>query len=164
MDESASMRILRCTYPAFAIILVFLLGGCEKKQTSSQTSSPEVQVVDVVQQDVPIYSEWVAQLNGDTNAQIVPKVQGYVLRRNYREGSPVSRGELLFEIDPRPFQAALDQANAQLASAEASLSKAQTDVIRDEVRRVFRDDDAFTKPAYGSPLPAHGLHAWFGNW
>jgi membrane fusion protein (multidrug efflux system) len=90
-----------------------------------------VEVVDVVQQDIPIYSEWVAQLNGDTNAQIMPKVQGYVLRQNYKEGFFVRRGDLLFEIDQRPFQAALDQSKAQLAVAQADLSKAQTDVARD---------------------------------
>jgi membrane fusion protein, multidrug efflux system len=112
-------------------LITLVQSGCGNKQASAQPSSPEVQVADVIQQDVPIYSEWVAQLNGDTNAQIMPKVQGYVLTKNYGEGSYVRKGELLFQIDPRPFQAALDQAKAQLALAHASLSKADTDVARD---------------------------------
>lgn len=112
-------------------VLVLSLAACEKKEAAPPPSPPDVQVVDVVQQDVPIYSEWVAQLNGDTNAQIMPKVQGYVLRQNYKDGFPVQAGQILFEIDPRPFEASLDQAKAQLALAQADLSKAQTDRSRD---------------------------------
>jgi membrane fusion protein, multidrug efflux system len=110
---------------------LLLLGGCEKKEAPPPPAPPTVKVVDVIQQDVPIYNEWVAQLNGDTNAQITPKVQGYVLNRNYQEGFPVKTGQLLFEIDPRPFEASMDQANAQLAVAQANLSRAETDRDRD---------------------------------
>jgi membrane fusion protein (multidrug efflux system) len=88
--------------------------------------------VDVIQQDVPTYNEWVAQLNGDVNAQIMPKVQGYVLRQNYKDGFPVQAGQLLFEIDPRPFEASLQQAQAQLAVAQANLSGSETDQARDQ--------------------------------
>ena len=105
--------------------------GCEKKEATAPPPPPAVKVADVVQKDIPIFSEWVAQLNGDTNAQIMPKVQGYVLRKTYQEGNLVSQGQLLFEIDPRPFEAALDQAQAQLAVAKADLSKAETDRTRD---------------------------------
>lgn len=108
-----------------------LLGGCGRKEEAPPPTPPTVRVVDVIQQDVPLYSEWVAQLNGDTNAEIVPKVQGYVLRQNYKEGFSVTRDQLLFEIDPRPFQAALDQAKAQMEVAKAELSKAETDRLRD---------------------------------
>ena len=80
-------------------------------------SPPDRQSRRCIQQDVPVYTEWVAQLNGDTNAQIMPKVQGYVLNRNYKDGYPVRSGQLLFEIDPSPFEAASDQAQAQLALA-----------------------------------------------
>jgi membrane fusion protein (multidrug efflux system) len=85
----------------------------------------------VVQQDTPIYSEWVATLDGYVNAQIQPRVAGYVIKQNYKEGSVVRKGEVLFEIDPRPFKAALDQAKAQLAQAEAQLGKASLAVQRD---------------------------------
>ncbi len=111
--------------------MIVIAVACGEKKPTAAPTPPEVQVADVVQQDVPIYTEWVAQLNGDTNAEIVPKVQGYLLKQNYKEGFFVNKGELLFEIDPRPFVAALDQAKAQLAQAHASLSKADTDVIRD---------------------------------
>jgi membrane fusion protein (multidrug efflux system) len=84
-----------------------------------------------VQQDTPIYSEWVATLDGYVNAQIQPRVSGYIIRQDYTEGSVVKKGQVLFEIDPRPFQAALDQAKAQLAQAEAQLGKASLDVERD---------------------------------
>jgi RND family efflux transporter MFP subunit len=90
-----------------------------------------VEVVEVVQRDTPIYSEWVAILDGYVNAQIQPHVSGYIIRQNYKEGSVVKRGDVLFEIDPRPFQAALDQAKGQLAQSEAQLGKAERDVERD---------------------------------
>jgi len=111
--------------------MLLLLTACEEKQAPPPPAPPDVDVAEVVQQDVPIYEQWVAQLNGDVNAQIVPKVQGYLLQRNYKEGSLVKAGQLLFEIDPRPFQASLDQAKADLATAEANLSRTDTDVVRD---------------------------------
>src|SRR5262249_36183252 len=92
---------------------------------------PVVEVAEVVQRDTPIYSEWVAVLDGYVNAQIQPHVQGYIIRQNYKEGSEVKQGDVLFEIDPRPFQAAVDQARGQLAQAEAQLGKATLDVERD---------------------------------
>jgi membrane fusion protein (multidrug efflux system) len=92
---------------------------------------PVVEVAEVVQRDTPIYSEWLGTVDGFVNAQIQPHVSGYIIRQNYREGSVVKRGEVLFEIDPRPFEAALDQANAQLAQAQAQFGKATLDVERD---------------------------------
>ncbi len=77
-----------------------------------------------MQKDVPIYSEWIATLYGYVNAQIQPQVTGYLIRQDYREGSFVHQGDVLFEIDPRPFQAVLDQAKAQLAQAKAQLGTA----------------------------------------
>jgi membrane fusion protein (multidrug efflux system) len=85
----------------------------------------------VVQRDVPIYQEWVAQLNGPTNAQISPRVQGYLLKQDYRDGFFVKKGQLLYEIDPHLYQAALAQAKAQVAVAVANLSNADTNVARD---------------------------------
>jgi len=112
--------------------LLLLVDGCDRtKAASSAPPPPVVQVATVVQQDTPIYSEWVATLDGYVNAQIQPRVAGYIIRQNYKEGSVVRKGEILFEIDPRPFKAALDQAKAQLAQSEAQLGKASLDVQRD---------------------------------
>src|SRR2546427_2831860 len=110
---------------------VLLLNGCTSGAGAPSPPAPTVQVVSVVQQDTPIYSEWVATLDGYVNAQIQPRVAGYVIKQNYKEGSVVRKGEVLFEIDPRPFKAALDQAKAQLAQAEAQFGKASLDVQRD---------------------------------
>jgi len=105
--------------------------GCQSPNAASPPPSAEVEVVSVVQQDVPIYGEWVATLDGYVNAQIQPQVSGYLIKQSYKEGSYVRKGQVLFEIDPRPFQAVLDQAKAQLAQAEAQLGKTQLDVDRD---------------------------------
>ena len=77
-----------------------------------------------MQKDVPIVSEWTATLDGFVNAQIQPRVAGYLTRQDYKEGSYVRKGQVLFEIDARPFMAALSQAKGQLAQAEAALGKA----------------------------------------
>jgi membrane fusion protein (multidrug efflux system) len=90
-----------------------------------------VQVARVIQRDVSIHSEWVATLDGYVNAQIQPQVSGYLIKQDYREGSLVHKDDVLFEIDPRPFQAVLDQAKAQLAQAEAQLGNATLNVNRD---------------------------------
>ena len=111
--------------------------GCAKPE-QAKPPPPEVEVVQVEQRDVPISKEWIGTLDGLVNAQIRPQVTGYLLRQNYKDGSFVKKGQLLFEIDPRTFQAALDQAKGQLANAEGSSSrrreanqvKAQLDVNR----------------------------------
>jgi len=92
---------------------------------------PEVEVATVETRDVPVYSEWVATLDGYVNAQIRPQVSGYIIRQNYKEGSLVHQGQVLFEIDPRPFQATLDRSKGDLAQAQAQLGKATLDVERD---------------------------------
>jgi membrane fusion protein (multidrug efflux system) len=86
----------------------------------------------VQQRDVPIYQEWVATLDGYVNAQIQPRVNGYVIAQTFREGSFVRKNEILFEIDPRPFRAALDNANAQFAQRVADERRAARDVERDK--------------------------------
>src|SRR5713226_5783093 len=120
----------------FTVLLLgcslLFLGGCSGGKAASAPPPPVVEVASVVQQDTPIYSEWVAILDGYVNAQIQPHVSGYIIRQNYKEGSVVRKGEVLFEIDPRPFKAALDQAKGQLAQAEAQLGKATQDVERDK--------------------------------
>ncbi|MFZ0085966.1 MAG: efflux RND transporter periplasmic adaptor subunit [Candidatus Acidiferrales bacterium] len=107
------------------------LVGCAEKQTPAPPAPPEVTVATVVQQDVPIYNEWVAQLNGPVNAEITPKVQGYLLKQEYQNGFFVKKGQRLFELDPRQYEAALDAAKASVARAEANLAKFQADVARD---------------------------------
>lgn len=119
------------TLAALSLLLLLPLAGCAKKEVTAQAAPPEVRVAEVVQQDVPIYGEWVAQLNGPVNADITPKVQGYLLSQSYVNGSMVSKGQLLFQIDPRPFQAALDEAKAGVGRAESTLTKANNDVVRD---------------------------------
>lgn len=111
--------------------LLPLLAGCGGNKAAPAPPPPNVEVATVVQQDTPIYSEWVATLDGYVNAQIQARVSGYVIRQAYKEGSVVKKGEVLFEIDPRPFKAVLDQAKGQLAQAEAQLGKARLDVERD---------------------------------
>lgn len=114
-----------------AFVLTIPFSGCTKEKAHANVIAPEVEIAEVKEQDVPIYGEWVAQLNGPVNADITPKVQGYLLKQNYGNGSFVREGQLLFEIDPRPFQAALEQANAGVARADSSLMKANNDVQRD---------------------------------
>ena len=129
-------RSLRCTAasrPVLAGLLatMSLATGCGKTNAASVIPAPEVEVASVVQEDVPIFSEWVATLDGYVNAQIQPQVTGYIIRQSYKEGSFVRKGQILFQIDPRPFRAVLDQTNAQLAQAQAQLAKTAMDVDRD---------------------------------
>jgi RND family efflux transporter MFP subunit len=104
--------------------------GCAQKKAPA-AATPQVQVARVVQRDVSIHREWVATLDGYVNAQIQPQVSGYLIKQDYSEGSFVHKDDVLFQIDPRPFQAVLDQAKAQLAQAEAQLGNATLNVNRD---------------------------------
>jgi membrane fusion protein (multidrug efflux system) len=105
--------------------------GCADKTEAAPPPPPEVQVVSIEQKDVPVYGEWVATLDGFVNADIRPQVPGYLMKQTYREGTMVHKGDVLFEIDPRPFEAALQQAQGQQAQAEAQLGKTTLDVQRD---------------------------------
>jgi RND family efflux transporter MFP subunit len=112
------------------LLIAVQCAGCAQKK-SPAGAAPQVQVARVVQKDVSIYSEWVATLDGYVNAQIQPQVSGYLIKQDYHEGSFVHKDDVLFEIDPRPFQAVLDQAKAQLAQAEAQFGNASLNVERD---------------------------------
>jgi RND family efflux transporter MFP subunit len=115
-----------------AVLLLNALGcSTGKVRASAPPSPPVVEVAPVLQKDVPIQGEWVGTLEGYVNAQISPQVSGYLIRQDYREGALVKKGQLLFEIDPRPFQAVLDQAKGQLAQAEAQMANAGLNVKRD---------------------------------
>jgi len=130
MSFTASVR-RRASYVLLFSCFLLFLGGCSSGKATSAPPPTVVEVATVVQQDTPIYSEWVAILDGYVNAQIQPHVSGYIVRQNYKEGSVVRKGDVLFQIDPRPFKAAVDQAKGQLAQAEAQLGKASLDVQRD---------------------------------
>jgi membrane fusion protein (multidrug efflux system) len=127
-----------CPWFAVALLLAGACGDPSAKQ--ADPAPPEVEVAVVEQRDVPVTTEWVATLDGFVNAQIQPQVTGYVVRQSYREGSFVKQGQTLFEIDPRPFQAMLDQARGQLLQMQAQEAKAAQDVERDrplaEVRAI----------------------------
>jgi RND family efflux transporter MFP subunit len=107
----------------------FCSAGCKEKPRPAPPP-PTVEVTPVTQADVPIYHEWIGTLDGLVNATIRAQVTGYLLTQDYREGDAIKKGDLLFQIDPRPFQASLDQANGQLAQAEARLGKTELDVKR----------------------------------
>ncbi|HEY4049693.1 MAG TPA: efflux RND transporter periplasmic adaptor subunit [Acidobacteriaceae bacterium] len=115
-----------------ALLLLDALGcGTGKVRASAPTPPPVVEVAPVIEKDVPVQGEWVGTLEGFVNAQISPQVSGYLIRQDYHEGALVKKGQLLFEIDPRPFQAVLDQAKGQLAQAEAQMANAEINVKRD---------------------------------
>src|SRR5580765_1486948 len=112
----------------FCLIVIGLIVGATRPKRASGSqpgAAPEVEVAEVEQKDVPIFREWIGTLDGFTNADVRAQVTGYLLRQGYQEGAFVKKGQLLFEIDPRPFQAALDQAEGQLAQANAALANAQ---------------------------------------
>ncbi|HEY7162717.1 MAG TPA: efflux RND transporter periplasmic adaptor subunit [Acidobacteriota bacterium] len=115
------------------VILPLLYMRCGGSQAETPAPKPmQVEVATVLQQDIPIYSEWITTLDGFVNAQIQPQVSGYLVKQDYQEGAVVHKGQILFEIDPRPFEAVLNQAKAQLGQAEAALGKAKQDVKRDQ--------------------------------
>src|SRR6266508_1677456 len=111
-----------------AIPGILIVVGRSNKPAQAAPPPLEVEVVKVEQKNVPIYSEWVGTTDGMVNADIKAQVTGYLLRQDYKEGSFVKKGQLLFEIDPRPFQAALDQANGQVAQFQGQLEQASSQV------------------------------------
>jgi len=127
---------------AFGLLVIGLIIGAvyPKRVSGAQPSAPAaVEVVQVEQKDVPIFGEWIGTLDGFTNADVRAQVTGYLLRQGYQEGAFVKKGQLLFEIDPRPFQASLDQAKGQLAQAQAQLANAEA-----VQRRTQLDVDRYT--------------------
>src|SRR6267142_2674686 len=117
-----------------AVLGAFIVAGRENKPVQAAPRPLDVEVVQVEQKDVPIYSEWIGTTDGMVNAEIKAQVTGYLLRQDYKEGSFVKKGQLLFEIDPRPFQAALDQANGQVAQFQGQLEQAISQVTTAEAQ------------------------------
>src|SRR5215475_8525685 len=140
VDQSPHEAVLSClpSWLAFLITLsVLTLPGCRKEEKAAPPP-PFVAVAEVIQKDVPIYSEWVGALDGNVNAIIRAEVTGYLIKQNYQNGDLVRKGQLLFEIDPRLYEAALDQAKATLdqAKAEVALREAQWETAKANLDRV----------------------------
>lgn len=138
--ESLSVPVLRVA-PFFAACMAFVFLSACGREKPAPAPAPTVGFVEVVQRDVPVYTEWVATTDGFVNATIRAQVQGYLWQRNYQEGNYVKKGQLLFEIDPRPFEAALDQAKAALKQAEAARDQAKAEVIRNEAQHFITEAD-----------------------
>jgi membrane fusion protein (multidrug efflux system) len=120
-------------FGVLSALCTLTLGSCGAKSAGPPAYPPaEVDVFPVAQENVQIHSEWVATLDGSVNAQIQPQVTGYVVRQNYQEGAFVRKGQVLFEIDPRPLQATADMAKAQLTQAESQVTQAESQVIQAE--------------------------------
>src|SRR5580700_5615079 len=119
-----------------AVILLIVLTRSGTKASVQAPPPPIVEVATVEQRDVPVYGEWIGTLTGQVNADVKAQVTGYLLTRKYREGSYVKKGQLLFEIDPRPFQASLDQAKGQLAQAQAQLIQDQAQLATAEANQL----------------------------
>jgi membrane fusion protein (multidrug efflux system) len=130
--SSSAKALKRCGELFFLSLLALLslnLAGCHKKKPAPPPP-PEVQVITVTPTNLPIYGEWIGSLSGSVNAQIRAQVTGYLQTQDYSEGGVVKKGDLLFQIDRRPFQAALDEAKARLAQDEALVEKTRLDVER----------------------------------
>src|SRR5258707_15868292 len=114
---------------ALAVLTLVAGSGCTRAEPAAAVP-PEVLVTEVIQKDVPLYTEWVGTTVGFVNAQIMPRVQGYLLKQDYQDGASVMPGQLLFEIDDRPYKAAIDQTLGELAQQRANLRKNQLDVTK----------------------------------
>ena len=121
---------MKYTVRLLSLLTLLALTACGPKKQAAAPPAPDVDVVTVQSADVPLYTEWIGTLDGYVNAQIRAQVTGYLMAQDYKEGAQVKKGDLLFHIDPRPFQAALDQARGQLAQAEAQFDKTELDVER----------------------------------
>ncbi len=119
---------------ALTVIVGVLIAGRSNKTAQAAPRPLDVEVVRVEQKDVPVYSEWIGTTEGIVNADIKAEVTGYLLRQDYKEGSFVKKGQLLFELDPRPFQAALDQANGLVAQFQGQLEQAYSQVTQAEAQ------------------------------
>jgi membrane fusion protein (multidrug efflux system) len=126
MKPNSALKLKHVAWASAGVLIAVPLFFATRSGAKPMPHPPPaltVEVASVQQKDVPIYGEWIGTLAGQVNANVKAQVNGYLLSRNYKEGSYVKKGELLFEIDPRPFQAVLDQAKGQLAQAQAQLGQ-----------------------------------------
>jgi membrane fusion protein, multidrug efflux system len=133
--ESNRIRWIICK--SFVVVVAILgitsvvpISGCKKPAVQAPPPVPEVTVAEVIKKDVPVYSNWVGTTEGFVNAEIHPKISGYLLKQNYKDGDHVKAGQLLFQIDDREYKAALDQVQADLAQKQADYKKNQQDLAR----------------------------------
>ncbi|HLK62445.1 MAG TPA: efflux RND transporter periplasmic adaptor subunit [Bryobacteraceae bacterium] len=127
--------MLSKTVVCAALLMAAILPGCRRTpEVAAQGPPPNVDVVEVSVRDVPVAKEWIGTLDGRVNADIRAQVTGYLLKQNYSEGSAVRKGQMLFEIDPRPFQAALDHAKGNLAQAKGMLQQAKGNLAQSQAR------------------------------
>ena len=150
--ETESKSIMKTLSIVGALMLAALSSSCSRGTVQQAPPPPEVLVATVAEQDVPVIHEGVATLEGFITANINAQVQGYLISRDYKEGNQVKEGDLLFQIDPRPFQAALDQARGNLAVAQSNQIKADADVKRamklfDELVISAQERDSFVNAA-----------------
>jgi RND family efflux transporter MFP subunit len=134
-QEEHSKRRMRRGAACLMTAAALFAAGCEKKKEAAVAPPPpDVEVVEVVQKDVPINKEWVATMDGFVNAQIRAQVAGYLMKQVYTNGQFVKKGTPLFQIDPRPFQAALDQAKGNVQQAQGNLERAKSDLQTAQAR------------------------------
>jgi RND family efflux transporter MFP subunit len=139
MKANSVLKLKHVAWVSAGLLAIIVFLAVTHSGAKSGTQAPPaaaVEVAPVEQRDVPVYGEWIGTLAGQVNADVKAQVTGYLLRRGYKEGSYVTKGQLLFEIDPRPFQAALDQAKAQLAQAEAQLTQDEAQLATAEANQL----------------------------
>ena len=135
MKKKLHCRIAAMSESLLVAAVAFQLTGCGRISAgAAEPTPPEVEVVAVEQKDIPIYREWIGTLDGLVNAAIRSQVTGYLLTQDYAEGSFVRKGQLLFQIDPRPLQAAADQAKGQFAQANGQLAQARAQYQQSEAQ------------------------------
>lgn len=165
--NSARLKVINPIIACLVITTLLIGAGCTNATSAPKPPQPlEVQVVEVQQRDVPLYREWIGTLDGFVNADIKSEVSGYLIQQAYTEGTFVRSGQLLFQIDPRPFQAALDQAQGQLAQSQGQLeqaraqlgeAEAQVAVAEANQRRVQLDVERYTPLAQQQAITQQDL-------
>jgi RND family efflux transporter MFP subunit len=162
MKPDSFLKLKHAVWATLGVVVVTVLVAVVHSGAKPPAQAPPasaVEVATVEQRDVPVYGEWIGTLAGQVTADVKAQVTGYLLQRNYTEGSYVRKGQLLFEIDPRPFQAALDLAKGQLAQAEAQLTQDEAQVATAEANQLKSqlDVDKYTPLAKAEAVSQQDL-------